>query len=172
MPLKLPAKCIVNTNVPITANRAGDPAGVPDELVACVQSCVEAITLVMQNGGLVLDAGGEIWDEYRSHLQLRGQPGLGDLFLKWVHDRQWGFPPEDKVEITRSGLSYQEFPDHKRLAGFDISDRKFIAVANAHPSKPAILQATDSKWWGYRQYLAEAGIEVKFLSTIRNEETC
>lgn len=29
--------------------------------------------------------------------------------------------------------------------------------------KPPILQATDSKWWGWKDSLGEAGIKVKFL---------
>ena len=43
------------------------------------------------------------------------------------------------------------------------SDRKFVAVANAHPAKPPILQSTDSKWWGWKEALQEVGITVHFL---------
>ena len=84
--------------------------------------------------------------------------------MKWVHDNRWKWPNADRVKITKAGYSYLEFPNHQGLAGFDPSDRKFIAVANAHPSKPHILQATDSKWWGHRRALAEAGITVHFLA--------
>jgi hypothetical protein len=48
-------------------------------------------------------------------------------------------------------------------ANFDNSDRKFVAVANAHPDKPEILQATDSKWWGWKDALAKVGITVSFM---------
>ncbi|GBC60830.1 hypothetical protein DENIS_1789 [Desulfonema ishimotonii] len=65
--------------------------------------------------------------------------------------------------ITKSGDSYNEFPDHDGLANFDISDRKFIAASNAHPDKPLILEATDSKWWGWKDALAEVSITVKFM---------
>ncbi len=94
---------------------------------------------------------------------MRGQPGVGDLFLKWVHDHRWSFPSEDRVAITKDGDSYKEFPDHPALVEFDRSDRKFVAVANAHPRKPPILEATDSKWWGWKDALEDAGIEVVFL---------
>ena len=38
-----------------------------------------------------------------------------------------------------------------------------LLSANAHPDKPPILQATDSKWWGWKDALAEVGITVHFL---------
>ena len=40
---------------------------------------------------------------------------------------------------------------------------KFVAVDHAHKDKPPILQATDSKWWGWQGALKEVGIEVEFL---------
>ncbi len=59
--------------------------------------------------------------------------------------------------------SYQEFPKHDDLNDFDKSDRKFVAVANACTGKPPILQATDSKWWGWKDALNDVGITVHFL---------
>jgi hypothetical protein len=159
-PLK---KCLLDTNVPKTANLAIDPATIPDELTGCVLACVQAVEHVVKRGGLVIDAGDEIFDEYRRHLDIRGQPGVGDRFMKWVHDNRWTFPAADRVAITRDGDSYREFPDHEGLSNFDPSDRKFVAVANVHSRKPPILEATDSKWWGWRRPLAEVGIAVKFL---------
>lgn len=44
-----------------------------------------------------------------------------------------------------------------------MSDRKFVAVVNAHKKKPPIYQATDSKWWGWNDALEEVGIHVEFL---------
>jgi hypothetical protein len=67
------------------------------------------------------------------------------------------------VVITKVGDSYEEFPSHDGLNDFDRSDRKFVAVTNAHPDKPPILQATDSKWWGWKDALAEVGITAHFL---------
>jgi hypothetical protein len=159
----LPKKCLVDTNVPKTANLAIDPAAIPDELVFCVQACLEAVQHVVKRGGLVLDASNEIFDEYRQQLSMQGQPGVGDRFMKWVHDHQYTLPDVDRVEITKNGEFYDQFPAHTGLTSFDNSDRKFVAVANAHPNKPAILQATDSKWWGWKDALSEVGITVCFL---------
>jgi hypothetical protein len=85
----LPKKCLVDTNVPIIANLSLDPAKIPPELVDCVYACVDAVQHVVKNGGLVIDAGGEIYTEYRQLLSLQGQPGVGDRFMKWVHDNRW-----------------------------------------------------------------------------------
>ena len=41
-----PKKCLVDTNVPKTANLAIDPSSVPDEFLACVLACIAAV-----NGG-------------------------------------------------------------------------------------------------------------------------
>ncbi len=161
--MSLPKKCLVDTNVPKTANLALAPDKVPDELTGCVLACVEAVEHVIKKRGLVIDAGDEIFDEYRQQLSMKGQPGVGDHFMKWVHDNRWGLPDSDRVTITKNGESYHQFPDHEGLALFDSSDRKFIAVANAHPDKPPILQATDRKWWGWKDLLAEVGITVHFL---------
>ena len=156
-------KCLVDTNVPITANRVVSPDDIPAELVDCVFACVEKIGHIVNNGGLVMDEGNEIFGEYLKNLPFRGQPGPGDRFMKWVHDHRWNVAKVTQVRIARNGDSYDEFPDHVGLENFDPSDRKFVAVANAHPEKPPIVQATDSKWWGWKNPLADVGITVRFL---------
>jgi len=158
-----PDKCLVDTNVAKTANLATNPAEIPADLTHCVLNCVKALDHVVTNGGLVIDSGDEIFSEYRQNLSLCGQPGIGDRFMKWVHDNRWKLPDEDRVTITKNNDSYDEFPYHVKLADFDRSDKKFIAVANAHPQKPPILEATDSKWWGWNHPLLEVGITVNFL---------
>lgn len=160
----LPKKCLMDTNVPKTANLAVDVENIPSELIDCVLACIEAVEHVIhRKGRLVIDAGDEIFTEYRGQLSLSGRNGIGDAFMKWVHDHRWSFPEQDRVKISKSGDSYHEFPDHDGLKDFDPSDRKFIAVSNAHPEKPAILEATDSKWWGWKEALREVGIQVRFL---------
>ena len=160
---KLPKKCLIDTNVPKTANLARTPDTIPQNLTGCVLACIEAVEHVVKKSGLVIDAGDEIFDEYRNRLSMKGQPGVGDRFMKWVHDNRWQFPEADRVPITKNGDSYDQFPDHEGLNDFDPSDRKFVAVANAHPAKPPILQGTDSKWWGWKDALSEVGISVHFL---------
>lgn len=158
-----PKRCLVDTNVPMTANLAitsDSSSDIPD---SCIEQSVDAVMHIVENGGLVLDDGGEIFEEYVSNLSLKGQPGVGDAFVKWVHDHQWNANFVERVKITRNSDSYNEFPNHIDLSRFDNSDRKFIAVANAHQEKPPVFQATDSKWWGWKDTLHEVGIIVSFL---------
>ncbi|EIC22815.1 hypothetical protein [Thiorhodovibrio frisius] len=161
--MSLPKQCLVDTNVPKMANLATQANPESDVSDACVLACVEAIEHAIKKRGLIIDTGDEIFDEYRKHLSMKGQPGVGDRFMKWVHDNRWSLPEAQRVTITRNGDSYDEFPAHDDLNNFDRSDRKFVAVANAHVEKPPILQATDSKWWGWKDALAEVGITVQFL---------
>ncbi len=160
--MSYPKLCVVDTNVAKTANLATQPdpeSDVPDE---CVLVCIEAIEHVIKKKALVIDDGEKIFDEYRRQLAMRGQPGMGDAFMKWVHDNRWSLPDSQRVKITENGDSYDEFPEHDDLTDFDISDRKFVAVSNAHEDKPSILQATDSKWWGWKDALQDCGISVHF----------
>jgi hypothetical protein len=161
--MSLPKKCLVDTNVPKTANLATQPDPGSDVSDACVLACVEAVEHVIKKRGLIIDAGDEIFDEYRQQLSMKGQPGVGDRFMKWVHDNRWSLQDDQRVAITKNGESYDEFPTHDDLNAFDRSDRKFVAVANAHVQKPPVLQATDSKWWGWKDALGDVGITVQFL---------
>lgn len=161
--MSLPKKCLVDTNVPKTANLATQPdpdSDVPEE---CVLACINAVEHVIKQRGLIVDAGDEIFNEYRHKLSMKGQPGVGDAFMKWVHDHRHNPKYCDRVTITKTEDSYDEFPDHDGLDNFDKADRKFVAVANAHKEKPPILQATDNKWWGWKDFLAEVSITVDFL---------
>jgi len=161
--MSYPDECVVDTNVAKTANLATqlDPTSdVPDE---CILSCIEAIEHVIKKKGVILDAGDEIFDEYRQQLSMSGSPGVGDRFMKWVHDHRWSLPDSQRVNITWDDDSYDEFPSHEGLKEFDKSDRKFVAVSNAHSNRPTILQATDSKWWGWKDALRECEITVQFM---------
>ncbi|MGL4942199.1 MAG: hypothetical protein ACRC46_03290 [Thermoguttaceae bacterium] len=162
--MKLPRCCVVDTNVPIAANRQHKFDGTEVENEKWILACVEAIEHVIAEHCLVLDEADEILGEYCVHLSRSGQPGVGDHFVKWIHDCREQFPDSNRrVKITKIGDSYEEFPSHAGLEDFDISDRKFVAVSNAHPDKPPILQATDSKWVGWKKALYEVGIRVVFL---------
>lgn len=158
----IPGRCVVDTNVLKTANRAtADFDDVGIDMLACIQGCVEAIQAMRRESvTVVVDEGGEILAEYRKQLSGSGQPGIGDAFFKWVYDH---YHLLELVPITKVGDSYKEFPSHQDLACFDPPDRKFVAVANTPPATATILQATDSKWLGWKDALQEEGIEVCFL---------
>ena len=155
-------KVIVDTNVPLVANGKADQASED-----CVETCIdELMKITTGNVKLVLDDLRRIIGEYRNKLNPGGFPGVGDAFLKWV-EINWANPQQcDLVSITPTDdleANFQEFPTDPALAGFDPDDRKFIAVALAHPEKPPILQALDTAWWHYREALHQNGVAVDFI---------
>ena len=155
-------KVIVDTNVPLVANGRADQASED-----CVETCIdELMKITAGNVKLVLDDLRGIIGEYRNKLNPGGFPGVGDAFLKWV-EINWANPQQcDLVSVTPiDGLetNFQEFPTDLALADFDPDDRKFIAVALAHPEKPPILQAVDNQWWHYRDALHQNGVTVEFI---------
>ena len=149
---------VVDTNVPLTANAGEDPQ--------CVLACVEALRALMGSGHIVIDDNFRIIKEYMRKLSSSGQPGVGDAFLKWVLNNQANPARCTQVELTpqpHDSRDFEEFPADESLSGFDPSDRKFVAVSCAHPERPPILEATDSKWWGLREALEKCGVKVHFL---------
>jgi hypothetical protein len=151
-------KAIVDTNVAVVAN-GGEEAD-PN----CVRACVRALRELTSGGHVVVDDGLEIMREYRNNLRAQGQPGVGDAFFKWLWDNLYVKEVCTRVPLTEHpNRGYSEFPEHEKLAGFDPSDRKFVAVAAAHPEHPPILQAADSKWWGFRRAFSQCGIKVEFV---------
>ena len=158
---------VVDTNVPVVANRRGG------ESYACADSCAQALMKIRNSGILVLDDARRILGEYFANCSRFGEPRFGNSFVKWVHDNQGRHELIQTVAITPEPddpNDFSEFPEHDGLAKFDPADRKFVAVANAHPEKPSILQATDSRWWGCKDALSECGITVEFLCPSEIEE--
>lgn len=151
---------VVDTNVPIVANGVSEQAG-PE----CVLACVKALDEVMR-GLTCLDDGGRILREYMDNLNMSGQPGAGDLFMKWIFQNQADVTNCETVSITRTDddfENYAEFPDDPELQNFDVSDRKFVAVALQSEHSPSVLNAVDSDWWDALEALSRNGLTVQFL---------
>ena len=154
---------VVDTNVAVVANGRSRQASQD-----CARNCADRLYQIT-NGAekLALDDKWRIIVEYRNNLRSSGQPGVGDAFLKWVLTNRTNPSCCEQVTITpvrgACGGGFREFPDDPLLAGFDPSDRKFVAVSVAHPRRPPILNATDSDWWDYREALARNGVKVDFL---------
>lgn len=155
-------KVIIDTNVPLVANGKTEQAS-PE----CRLACTKRLSEVQQRGIVVLDNGWHILREYQKKLNGRGQPGVGDAFLKWLLTN-WANPKHCKlIAITplsesKEETNFAEFPDDPLLMGFDPSDRKFVAVAMAHPEHPPILNATDTDWQIYHKAL-EKYVQIEFL---------
>ncbi len=157
-----PRRCVVDTNVLATANGANEPAGLD-----CRVACADALREIMVDGHLFLDRGDLILDEYLKAVGA-GQPEPGGAFVKWVLQNQWAPNRVTRVPITprpagsgRTG--FQELPDPPRGTRYDPADEKFLAVAAACPEHPPVLQAFDSKWWGWQGALKASGVTLHFL---------
>ncbi|GHV91650.1 hypothetical protein AGMMS50268_21530 [Spirochaetia bacterium] len=166
--MKLPSKCIIDANVPIVANLIKHPDPSSDIDLNLTLECIKAVEHVKEKNALVLDSEDIIFNQYRDNLSKTagesfGDLGSGDAFYLWVRDNRFSFSEQDRVVVTKTDDSYDEFPKTDTLKGFDPADKIFIAVSNKHKKKPPILQGTDSKWWGYKDQLEALGIKVIFL---------
>lgn len=151
---------IVDTNVPVVANAMTDHVSED-----CVLNCITRLKQVLEKEILLLDDGRSILQEYRNYLSPSGQPGLGDIFMKWVWNNQANSKRCKIIPITplEEKPYFREFPNDEDLDGFDHSDRKFVAVAIASGLNPPIVNATDTDWWHFVDPLRKHGIEVEFL---------
>jgi hypothetical protein len=159
---------VVDTNVPMAAN------GVTTASAECMRACRDALVEIMEDRRrLAIDDDGEIVGEYKGNLRSDGAPSIGKLFLIWILTNQYNSARCDRVPLRalEDGKGFEEFPDGEGLECFDPSDRKFVAVANAHAERPPILEGLDSKWWGWREALGRAGIMVLFPCEAEIRET-
>ena len=162
---------VIDTNVLISANKAaiGNPSDPNDDVFAypeLLRNCVEvllAITLSNNESYVVLDANGEIFDEYKRYMSFSGHPGVGNSFFKWLHDNRGSFPNSERVALNKTDNGYVELPEELLELGIDKDDMKFFAVSYAHSENPVIIQATDSKWLNWVDTAMECGIEIVFL---------
>jgi hypothetical protein len=152
---------VVDTNVAMVADGAHSDAS-----AACVAASARALQGLMTAGHLFVDDGGLIVQEYRATLGSAGPPSPGRAFLRWVLTHEWAGARVTRVVITAKDEDPEDFhevPPAPPGVQYDRSDRKFLAVAAGHARRPAILQALDSKWWGWREALSASGVAIHFL---------
>ena len=161
-------RCVIDTNVIVTANKA--ILGLDDDFVKkypeLIIKCIHFLEKIKKMDGktyVVLDEDDEIFNEYKTHMNFSGQPGVGDSFFKWLHDIRWSFPETERIKLHKTENGYSEFPTDMEQIGVDPSDKKFFSVSNGHPSKPNIYEATDAKWWNWRDAAKLCGINIKFI---------
>lgn len=152
-------KAVIDTNVLLVANGQH-----PDISEGCVQACVERLQAMQAGGVTVIDDAYHILGEYQHKTSISPPKGVGDVFLKWLL-RNVGNPRHvEFVSITETAPEqFAEFPCDDLQQRFDAPDRKFPAVAHAHPEKPPIWQAADCKWLDWWPTLADHGVKVEFL---------
>jgi hypothetical protein len=150
---------VIDTNVLLVANGCH-----PDVSAACRLACIERLEAQRRDGIVVVDDTFRILGEYQHKTRPNQPKGVGDAFLKWLLQNKSNANRVHQVSITETSPDiYAEFPDSALQGAFDPSDRKFVAVANAHPDRPPIWQAADSKWLAWWRALKTHGIPVEFL---------
>ncbi len=155
---------ILDTNVIVVANGNSAQAS-----AQCVIEC-NRILREIQDGQhiLVLDNACRILREYRNNLNLSEEYRPGDRFLKWLLRNLYN--PQHCVQVAlplrenaTDDNDFAAFPADPRLAKFDLSDRKFVAVALTHPAKPPIYNAVDTDWHDFQEVLELDGLKIAFL---------
>ena len=150
---------VIDTNVLLVAN--GSHA---DTSVQCRMACVARLLAHQKEGVVVIDDAYRILGEYQNKTRPNQPKGVGDAFLKWLLQNCATATRVHQVRINETRPDeFAEFPDHDLQPAFDAPDRKFAAVANAHPDKPPIWQAADSKWLDWWPRLRACGVHVEFL---------
>jgi hypothetical protein len=135
---------IIETNILIVANQPNHDAGED-----CHATCRRFLFDIVQNKRRVaIDFEGHIFKEYLTYATLKGQPGFGDMFLKWLYEHQGFENIVEQVSIEAINLPAD-------LDNFDKSDQKFVQTAVGSRYKPAIIHnATDSDWLFFEQTTA------------------
>ena len=158
-------KAVIDTNVLLVAN--GDHADVSAD---CTIECVRRLQDMQAAGVTVIDDGFRILGEYLNKTRVNPPKGVGDVFLKWLLREANNTARVEQVTITDApGECFVEFPDAALQPAFDAPDRKFAAVAHAHPNKPPVWQAADCKWLDWWPPLQAHGVRVEFLCV---EDAC
>ena len=152
------ASNVIDTNVIAVANDPNHASGED-----CHATCRRFLYDFTQNPRRIsMDSDEFIFREYLSYANLKGQPGVGDMFLRWLHDRRGFEEVFEQVDIDDS-----DFPTN--FSGFDASDRKFLQVALGSQFKPVTIHnATDSDWLFFEKhdphgYLLSQAVEINQL---------
>lgn len=148
------AKKVIDSNVAIVAN-----GHAPQASIDCELACVELLERC-EHLSICLDQTSLIMDEYAKHLSYAGNPGVGDMFFKYLHDNQYAEKNIELVTINQVAddqRGFAELPENK----FDPSDRKFLATAVS--AEAHVVNATDSDWAEQQELMNQLNITVQQL---------
>lgn len=119
------------------------------------------LSRLARDRGLILDAGTEFFDKYRSCASRSGQPGVADAFLKLMFER--GYDPDWCSRVTiRDGELYL-LPAAVLASGFDRDDLCWLAAAYNSPGPAEVLNAVDSDYMEWAEVIADAGLAIREL---------
>lgn len=148
------AKMVIDSNVAIVAN-----GNSPQASIDCERACVELLERC-KDLSICLDQTSLIMDEYAKHLSYAGNPGVGDMFFKYLHDNQYAEKNIELVKINQVAddqRGFAELPENN----FGPSDRKFLATAVSAGAQ--VVNATDSDWAEQQELINQLNITVQQL---------
>lgn len=151
-------KTVIDTNVPIAANGRDTHAG-EDCQIRCIEF-LQCLASRRSKDVIALDEGGLLLDEYKRYLNYRGQPGVGDIFFKFLHDHMYVNNRVELVQVTRSKDEDRGF-DELPANDLDPSDRKILAIAVVADAE--VVNALDTDWHEQAELLAQLGVTVQQL---------
>jgi predicted nucleic acid-binding protein len=146
---------VIDTNVPTVANGQDETI-----LIECRIAAIELLQKALKSGEIFIDSAGAIQNEYRRHLNPRGQPGVGDRFYLEVLNSH----PDKIVRVDvnmRPDGEYEDVPQEIIDSGFDPSDRKFVAVARK--ANAEVYNAVDTDWVEQKTVIESHGVAIVFL---------
>jgi hypothetical protein len=152
---------ILDTNVLLVSSGKATQISLNDKL-----DCDKFVVSLYNNSVIYIDSKYLFFEEYFRKLNRSGQPGIGDAFAKWLYDNQYDTSVCKIVDIeplNAEGTSFSSFSVPDDLKKFDLSDRKFVAVAIASSNIPEICNASDSDWWEFKEPLNKLGVKIKFI---------
>ncbi len=148
---------VIDTNVPLVAK---SPAEWPGALVEACEVIIEDI--LTSRSPVVTDLDGEILEEYMHKLSISGQPSLGDVFARYVHDYRFTWDASMRPDIRPDAARQNSYGVLNEDDGeIDPSDRKFVAAAKV--ARVPVVQAADTKWLDWGPVLERHGVAVVYV---------
>jgi hypothetical protein len=151
---------VVDTNVLVVAEGVRNSDQVRDVSARCRAAVLEFLPGFAQSFSLVVDDRWEVLREYERALPKLGQPGPGKRFLVEIY-RNINSNVRLILLARRPDGEFQGVAQTLIDAGFDRSDRKFVALSN--DSGARIVNAVDGDWVEHRDVLEAAHISVEQL---------
>ena len=151
-------KVVVDTNVAMAANGRDTHAS-----LSCQYECtifLENLVSPEKRTRIILDEQGLIFAEYRTRLCYKGQPGVGDMFFKYLHDHMYLNKKIIRVSITpiiAENRTFNELPPNS----VDKNDRKFLATAVVAGAE--IVNAVDTDWHEQIIFITGLGVNIQQL---------
>lgn len=101
-------------------------------------------------------------DKYKAHASFKGQPGVGDAFLRFVYEKGYDAAAVTRVDI-RNGDGTWRLPANFLICGFDDDDLLWVSAAHNSPKPSQILNACDSDYDEHAAALAAIPVSVSEL---------